>query len=311
MNDRTAWLEERRKGIGASDIAAIAGLSPVYWENGQPRRRTAVDVWKSKVEPVEDEEMSVAASLGLACEELAAKEWSRCTGLIPQRVAPILTHPQHSFMRASLDFALFDAGDITPLECKTSFNVNGAANWDNGIPDYYQAQGQWQMGVTGAKVCYFAVLLGGFQTEFRHYILERDDALIEQLITIGAAFWEYVKAGTPPPATQWHDVATIYPISTAKEVEATEEVARSAWRMQEIKGQIKALEAEFDTLATSVMSHLGEADTLTWASEKLCTYRTQQTRRLDTTAIKEKEPAIADKYTKVTNSRVLRFPRGM
>ncbi len=36
MNDRTSWLNERRKGIGGSDIGAILGLSPY---------RTPVDVW--------------------------------------------------------------------------------------------------------------------------------------------------------------------------------------------------------------------------------------------------------------------------
>ena len=57
--DRTQWLAERRKGIGGSDAAAIAGLSSVIQErigkNGTPYKvrpfaniPTPLELWLDK-----------------------------------------------------------------------------------------------------------------------------------------------------------------------------------------------------------------------------------------------------------------------
>lgn len=45
---RTAWLESRRTGIGGSDVAAVLGLNP--W-------KTPLDVWNDKLGISEDKEM--------------------------------------------------------------------------------------------------------------------------------------------------------------------------------------------------------------------------------------------------------------
>src|SRR5262245_52949583 len=58
--DRAAWLEARRKGIGASEIAAVLGISPwespfsLYWRkvNGWDYEPSSEMEWGTRLEPV-------------------------------------------------------------------------------------------------------------------------------------------------------------------------------------------------------------------------------------------------------------------
>ena len=63
---REQWLEERRKGIGGSDAAAIAGLSP--W-------KSPVAVWLEKTGQVEPEEPGEAAYWGTVLEDVVARNF--------------------------------------------------------------------------------------------------------------------------------------------------------------------------------------------------------------------------------------------
>ena len=58
--ERTAWLNERRKGIGGSDVAAIIGLSPwttpldIYEQKlgiALPSEETEAMYWGTALEP--------------------------------------------------------------------------------------------------------------------------------------------------------------------------------------------------------------------------------------------------------------------
>ena len=50
---RAAWLEGRRTGIGGSDVAAVLSLNP--W-------KPPLDVWNDKLGLSEDKEMSATAT---------------------------------------------------------------------------------------------------------------------------------------------------------------------------------------------------------------------------------------------------------
>lgn len=75
--DRQAWLEERRKGIGGSDVAAVLGLNPY---------RTPIDLWKDKTGRAEETPQSESAYWGSTLEEIVAKEFSARTGMKIQRL---------------------------------------------------------------------------------------------------------------------------------------------------------------------------------------------------------------------------------
>lgn len=184
--NRETWLQERRKGIGSSQAAAICGLSP----------------WSSPLEAflgyatMDDREPTEIMEIGLAMEPVLAKLYEQRTGEALQKPEPILWSSEHPFMLASLDFQR--ASDRRIVETKTSRTGHGFGEpGTDEVPQHYAIQVQHQMAVAGREDADLAVLVGG--AEFRIYHLRRDDSLIASLVKIEGDFWELVKAGTPPP----------------------------------------------------------------------------------------------------------------
>jgi hypothetical protein len=65
---REQWFEERRKGIGGSDAAAVAGLS---------RYRTPIQVYMEKLGLIDPPEENEAMYWGKKLEDLVAEEFSQ------------------------------------------------------------------------------------------------------------------------------------------------------------------------------------------------------------------------------------------
>ena len=57
------------------------------------------------------------------------------------------------------------------------------------------------------------------------------------------------------------------------------------------------------------MTAFGDAEEIICNGEKLATWKTQTTKRLDSKRLKEELPDIATQYTKETETRVLRLKR--
>src|SRR5690606_20076292 len=84
---RDEWLQARRRGIGGSDAAVIAGLDPF---------KSPVRLWMEKRGEIEEEPAGEAAEWGLLLEPVIAREFERRTGKRVRRRQAILQHPEHS-----------------------------------------------------------------------------------------------------------------------------------------------------------------------------------------------------------------------
>lgn len=185
-----AWHEQRRKGIGSTDAAAILGLSP--WS-------TPFDVWQEKTgERPTETAMPLRMYLGKRLQDTVGDLYVYATG---RRIrADNRQHHRREFpwQYAHLDFRVL--GDPTRIiECKTAFRDNG---WgDDGttdIPVHYWCQVQHEMAVTGASWVDVAVLFG--HRDFRVYPIPRDDDFIVKLTLAEEEFWTlYVVPKVPPP----------------------------------------------------------------------------------------------------------------
>ena len=69
---RDEWLEERRKGIGGSDVAALLGLNPY---------KTPLALWEEKTAKNVSDCTSESAYWGTMLEDVVAKEFSKRTGM--------------------------------------------------------------------------------------------------------------------------------------------------------------------------------------------------------------------------------------
>lgn len=229
LSTEQEWLEERRSGIGASETAAVLGLSP--W-------RSPHDVWRAKVYGETDDRIGKLRRVrfGNAFEDYVANAYAQLTGrtLINHGRHTIFRHPDYPWLTATLDREVDYKDGNAALEIKVV-----EREWAGGEPPLpYIVQVQQQCFVRGLKrgeiACYvrgvedaapemFAALWawrkGGDSTErelfdqadeairraasgrlLPPFEVERDDAFIERaLIPITRRFWGYVQRREPLP----------------------------------------------------------------------------------------------------------------
>lgn len=186
------WLKMRRKGIGGSDVAAIAGLS---------KYKSPMQVYLEKIGEWElSEEQSEAAYWGTIMEDVIAEQFTiyykQETGqdIKVKRKNSMLRHPRYPFMIANLDRVII--GENAGLECKTASEWF-RDKWDGeSIPDEYMLQCQHYIEVCGFDYMYIAVLIGG--NKFKWKRIDRDQEIIDYIIKIESDFWQMVESRTPP-----------------------------------------------------------------------------------------------------------------
>ena len=197
---RKQWLADRRNGIGASEAAAVLGLSP--WQS-----RYAL--WAEKtgmVEPVDDPAMEERFMVGKLMEPIIAKLFTRKTGIKVWRNTrnAIVRNTDYPWMFATLDG--ITASGVSPgevWEAKTA-DAWTAAKWRGGVPEEIWIQVQHQMAcqyTTGAWVAAFRNLT------VEAFRVERDEEFIRDLIAREREFWTLVETKTPPEI-DGHDATT-------------------------------------------------------------------------------------------------------
>ncbi len=312
---RQDWLALRQSGIGGSDIAAILSVSPYA---------TAYDVYQSKTQPLSDEDMNEFAYWGTVLEDTVAREFSKRSGLKIQNVNYLMRHPTHRFAIANIDRAVvnrdvsgnvrFKDGKLTTdqiVEIKTASEYVGK-NWGNEdsdeVPDQYQCQAQWYMGVTGVDVCHMAVLIGG--NKYRQYKIERNQDLIDVLFETAHDFWHNnVLAGIEPDATTLQNAKDKYPRhdpDTTLDVEPDSEIAKVFEHYESLKAQEKELKTAITAAQTDLICQIQNNETLAIDGEVVATYKTQVSNRFDSKSFKTDMPELAERYTKQSESRVMR-----
>jgi putative phage-type endonuclease len=203
FEDRDSWLAGRQNGLGASDAAAVVGLSP--W-------MTALALWKQKLgmEAAPDLSGNAAAQDGVKMEPVLRDYYIATHPQYTLEYYPydILSQTEKPFITATLDGELCDAdGRKGILEIKNVSISNKTAleKWTGGkIPEYYYVQIIAQLAATGFQFArLFAALhfMNG-DTTLKEFEVERDEVIddIEWLTERMTAFWEQnIIGGTMPP----------------------------------------------------------------------------------------------------------------
>jgi putative phage-type endonuclease len=181
--ERGEWLKRRKSGIGGSDAATALGLSP--WDS-------PFSLWVDKTTDTISESDNEYMRWGRRLEEPIGRGIAEDTSILVSRYPWMLRSKEWPWMQVSLDF-------IAPQSVVEVKNVGSrmAHEWKDGqVPDHYLMQGQHACAVTGLPGVYFFALIGG--NESRPVYVERDEALIENLVEGERKFWELVQTMTPP-----------------------------------------------------------------------------------------------------------------
>lgn len=182
IQDRDAWLAERRLGIGSSDVPAILDLTDAYV--------TAVHVFHDKLGHDVDKP-SEPALWGTLLEDVVAQEWCRRNRSVIDN-AGLLARAGELWKRASLDRLVREcpldphrrAVCALEVKCRSAFK---SARWHADVPDDVLAQVTWQMHVTGLDHIHVAVLIGG--NDYRQTVVWRDEVLEAYIVDPVADFW--------------------------------------------------------------------------------------------------------------------------
>lgn len=204
LSSREEWLNARREcGIGASEAAAVVGVSP--W-------MTPMELWRLKVGAAQSKDLSgsAAVSRGVRMEpvlrDLYAAMHPHYT--VDYHAYDILYQEDRPWLFATLDGEVTDdQGRRGILEIKTS-TPNGKlgwAKWDGQIPSHYMAQILHQMLATGWD---FVDLLASLENmdgdlSIRTYRFERTELTddLAWLLEREEDFYKnHVLTGTPPAA---------------------------------------------------------------------------------------------------------------
>lgn len=136
------------------------------------------------------------------------------------------------------------------------------------VPTHVLVQCQHELAVTGADVCYVAVLFSG--SEPRRYIIPRDEELIDSLIELEAEFVECVRNGTPPTEI----IRKQRPVAVYRgdELAADEILARGIEGLYGLRQEIKGLKADEEKASEAVKTLIGDY-TAVRAGEYRATYK--------------------------------------
>lgn len=189
--DREAWLEQRRKGVGGSDVAAIMGLSPY---------RGAYEVWAEKSGLIEAPDISnkPAVIWGNILEPVVGEHYAENhPDREVRRLNAVCQSIERPWAQASLDYEVKDPElGWGVLEIKTA-GQRSEGKWDDGVPLFYQTQVAHYLSVTGRAFADVAVLIGG--QDYREYRIMRDEDDIRAVESAVDEFWQRVQTGEEPP----------------------------------------------------------------------------------------------------------------
>jgi len=299
-----AWHERRRKGIGASDIAGILGVSP--WAS-------PYSVWLDKVGGGSPADSGGGGSermrWGLAFEDQILTEAARRLAVEVTGRQVALEHPAYPWARATLDGTFAEPGgdaDAGAIEVKTT----GEQRWA-GVPVYYEAQVQWQLEVGDLPVGWVATLHAGQRLSL--WVVERDKELGERLVSVAERFWErHVLAMVPPPidgsAATSGAIAARYRSTVPELVADLSPVAGAVEELREVKRQMAELKAREAGLKNQIQACLGAAEAGAVGGVLAVTWRKHDHRSLDTERLRDEQPQIAERYTVSEPRRTLLLP---
>jgi len=270
--------EKRRKGIGSTELIAIAGKSK--WAS-------PLDIYFLKMGVTEPTDISDVPAVywGTTLEAVVANEYAKRTGKTLEETDETFVHKEYPFIVSHIDRKI--VGENAVLECKTA-TLHNAHKWD-----YVD----------------IAVLIGG--QDFRTYRYRRNLKLEEKIIEICKRFWlDHVEKGVPPSPQSTSDILKLFPRPTNEEAKIIDEESRyTIDKLKEIREKIKNLQEEEEKHKTQICSKIADSFSIMDTDGKtiLATYREIVSNRLDTLLMKAESPDIYKKYSKETTTRTLRI----
>lgn len=274
---REDFLEIRRSGIGASEVAGVMGLSP--WQ-------TPLSIYVEKVEGLEDQEESLQMELGLELEPFLQRKFTQWLqkneGVVimpAQEETPfeptfeekyMYAHDDYPFIRCTPDDMFIHPEDgLVGVEYKTSSEYMKDEWGEDEVPTQYYLQVQANLFVTGCDKWYLAYLIGN--RKFDVIVIKRNEEVIEKIKNACVEFWtECIEKEIPPAPTgadiDFNALKAIYPEGEGEVVmPELEEVYDELKRYEEQRGEI---EEHINKCKQEIMSAMQDKEVLIFGEKE-------------------------------------------
>lgn len=260
--DRHAWLAQREKGIGSSEVGTILGVNPFQTPYQLWRRKKGLD------EPLKENE---AMRAGHILEGAVATYFQQETGRDVIKASAgdwLAVDKEKEFLRVSPDRTYWLEGKRSRdnkaiLECKTTqLDIDA-----DEVPMHWYAQLMYQIGVMNYQQGSLAWLTRGCKFGYKDIYFDPDfyAYMVEQL----TKFWvDYIQGDQEPPATTLNDVMLKFPRSIGKAVEVNDEIMDSVNELRMIKSQLDELDKQKKACENAIKAYMADADTLCLAGTK-------------------------------------------
>lgn len=271
MVDEAVQEFRRITGIGASEAGAAAGLSK--WQS-------PYGLWAYKTGEVSASQVGDAARWGLKLEPLILAEAAEQLGIPVISPHHIVASEEHPFIFASPDgYAMNAQGVLTGLVQAKSHSYFNEEYDDDEVPAEYLMQVQQELYCTGLDHGWLAVLFP--RHRFELIPIERDEAMIAEIIKINARMWEMVQTNTAPEI-DGHRATTdtikrMYPKGVEDEsVEVDPEILEVLHDLSRAKALVKLAEQQKTEAENKVKAALGDAEIGTIDGEVVLTWKTSE-----------------------------------
>ncbi len=263
------WLEDRNKGIGASDIPILCNESNFM---------TPLDLWDQKInntQPEIDDDLQKLFDAGHDQEPITLYRYLKkqnqeigyfifncyydkkhigTAGKI--KLFTEFHHPNYNFMFAHPDMIHNDKN----IEVKFVRHLGDEWNFDDltqdGIPFKYYLQTQFQMMCTGLNKTIVLVNYAG--VDFYEFEIFANEELFRKFEKICSDFWKLIENKEPPMPSNRADVRKLFPNRNFKALSLTGDMELQTIlqkdRYSYLKKRIKQMEKEQEAIKTSVLS---------------------------------------------------------
>lgn len=308
--EKDAWLEKRKHYVTGTDAGKLIGVSPFGGKFAAWLDKTG------RAEPVtETPAMKAGKKFESAILQMYAEEMD-CK-LEHVDGYQLITCDKFPRLGASLDGWNHDLQ--IPVDAKNIKwkNEKWGEAWTDEFPEYYKAQLQVQMMVTGATFAHLAVMFSG--QDFFIYSMDYDEEMAQKILDATEEFWHYVENDQMPEADGSDDtteyIKTEYAVGHAdEEKDPTEEILEALKDLQKAKLDEKDAQTRKAEAENKIKVYMGDATII----KGVCTWKNNKdSEKIDweqvagvalaSMSAEDQKKLIASYTTKKAGARVLRI----
>lgn len=266
--EKAAWLEKRKHYVTGTDAGKLIGVSPYGGKFA---------VWLDKTGRAAPVVETPAMKAGKKFESAILQTYAEEMNCKLEHVDgyQLITCDKYPRLGASLDGWNHDLQ--IPVDAKNIKwkNEKWGDAWTDQFPEYYKAQLQVQMMVTGATFAHLAVMFSG--QDFFIYSMEYDEDMAQKILDATDEFWPYVENDQMPEA-DGSDEATEYIKSefargdAAAVKDPTEEILEALKGLQKAKLDEKDAQDRKTEFENRIKLYMGDATAIkgvcTWKNNK-------------------------------------------